>query len=341
MIGIQSSVPLTIDIIAKHVINSIISSPAFKFLVGADKRLFTVHAGLVAHLSKPLAVLINGPMSEAQEGCAWLEDVDEHTFVRFSQYAYTGDYRPADPDILLDSNSIAATYSTLGNFMHGQNNPEPVAASEEIVTIRTGLDEEYISSEPSKSCVSPWGISSSKKDKKKCLKYNYQDELKEEACPRCLGRKEYTALESKKSKLWDKFKSRVYITSRPDFKPRRNQESCEDYTGVFLCHARLYVFAEMYDIHRLRELSLHNLQRTLTEFTLYSQRLEDIIDLMQYTYLNTAEWPESIDPLRSLVIHYAACVVEDLAQSTQFRRLMEEMGQLARDLMGQLLKRLD
>lgn len=38
-------------------------------------------------------------MSEAKEGCALLEDVEEQTFVQFSQYAYTGDYSAADPDI--------------------------------------------------------------------------------------------------------------------------------------------------------------------------------------------------------------------------------------------------
>lgn len=88
MICIQSFVPLIIYIISKHVINSIISSPALKFLARVDKRLFTVHTGLVALILKSLAVLINRSMSKAQGGCAWLEDVDEHAFVRFSQYAY-------------------------------------------------------------------------------------------------------------------------------------------------------------------------------------------------------------------------------------------------------------
>lgn len=57
------------------------------FLVGADKRLYTVHAGLIAHLSKPPSVLVTGLASEAKERCAWLEDVDEQTFVRFNWYA--------------------------------------------------------------------------------------------------------------------------------------------------------------------------------------------------------------------------------------------------------------
>lgn len=54
-------------------------------------------------------------MSEAKEGCALLEDVDEHTFVRFSQYAYTRDYVAADLEILLHSSAVANTQSAVQN----------------------------------------------------------------------------------------------------------------------------------------------------------------------------------------------------------------------------------
>jgi len=81
---------------------SIISSAPFKFLVGPEKRPFVIHAALVAHYSKPLDVLVNGKMSEAIEGCAYLDDVDEDTFVRFGQYLYTGDYSEAGQEDLSD-----------------------------------------------------------------------------------------------------------------------------------------------------------------------------------------------------------------------------------------------
>ena len=45
--------------------------------------------------------------------------------------------------------------------------------------------------------------------------------------------------------------------------------------------------------------------------------------------------------MRALVIHYAACVVEDLAKDSSFQSLLEEAGALARDLVGQMIKRLD
>lgn len=94
---------------------SIIASPPFRFLVGPDRKLFTIHTALVIHHSKPLGALLNGPMLEAKEKCALLEDIDDDTFVRFSQYAYTGDYIAADPEILLHSSAIATTHHALND----------------------------------------------------------------------------------------------------------------------------------------------------------------------------------------------------------------------------------
>ncbi len=76
---------------------SILASTPFTSLVGRDRRLLTVHSSLIAHHSESFDLLVNEYMSEAKEGCALLEDVEERTFVQFSQYAYTGDYSAADP----------------------------------------------------------------------------------------------------------------------------------------------------------------------------------------------------------------------------------------------------
>ncbi|KAH6876842.1 hypothetical protein B0T10DRAFT_584842 [Thelonectria olida] len=76
---------------------SILSSDFFKFLVGCDKRQFLIHSAVVACQSQALDKLINGDLREASERCVRWPDVDPETFVRFSQYAYTGDYLTAPP----------------------------------------------------------------------------------------------------------------------------------------------------------------------------------------------------------------------------------------------------
>ena len=153
---------------------SIISSTPFKFLIGPDSKLFTVHAALVAYHSKPLGVLTNGPMSEAKEGCAFLEDVEESTFVRFSQYAYTGDYTAADPDIVLDSSMIAATSAIANDATLSQENFK--------VTVQSLAPEQFdelslVAVEPSNASWDSWDAP--KKDKKQSKKaqiFSYGDE---------------------------------------------------------------------------------------------------------------------------------------------------------------------
>lgn len=53
----------------------------------------TIHAGLVENLSLPLYALINnGKMKESNSKIAVLDDVEEDTFIGFSEYAYRGTY---------------------------------------------------------------------------------------------------------------------------------------------------------------------------------------------------------------------------------------------------------
>lgn len=61
--------------------SSIFSSKPFNFIV-QGKPIYA-HAALIADCSAPLDRMINGHLSEAQQGYALLDDVDEDTFVRF------------------------------------------------------------------------------------------------------------------------------------------------------------------------------------------------------------------------------------------------------------------
>ncbi|KAL8704224.1 MAG: hypothetical protein Q9201_002601 [Fulgogasparrea decipioides] len=263
-------------------------------------------------------------MSEAKEGCAILEDIDEDTFVRFSQFAYTGDYVAANPKNLLDPSAVITTHLA------------PKEASEDPIDSDEILAEPpaMLYDEPAAAADDWNSFSISKKDKKRGRKAEVATRWEDNFV-------QAPTVQSRKSRLWNNFKSKVYTTSQPAFQPRKNLESCEEYTQVLLCHAQLYVFADKYDVGTLKMLSLHKLQRTLVEFTLYDERTGDIVDLLRYSYTNTVDRPEPIDELRLLVVHYAACIIEKLAWNTEFRLLLEQGGSLARDLIGQMVERLD
>ncbi len=100
---------------------SVSTSTPFRFLVEFDTTIFTVHSTLIVHHSKPLGVLVNGNLSEAKGECALLQDVDEGTFVRFSQYAYTEEYIAAASDILTDSFTIISTYLVSNEAFNAQS----------------------------------------------------------------------------------------------------------------------------------------------------------------------------------------------------------------------------
>ena len=146
---------------------------------------------------------------------------------------------------------------------------------------------------------------------------------------------------SMRLEFWDSFKKNEHAFHVPLFMPRPNIEEFEDYSEVFLSHARLYVFGDTYDIEPLRKLALHKLQRTLVAFNLHNERVGDIVRLLGYSYSHTVDRPGSQDKLRSLVVHYSASLIEKLSGNEEFDSLLEGNGALGRDIISKVLERLD
>lgn len=169
--------------------------------------------------------MINGHLSEAKQGFALLDDVDEGTFVRFIRWTYTKDY-PA-PEY---------TWAETGE---GKGSPD-------------GLKTEAAQREASTSFDFLDNIGSGTKNKKKKKKSSTRLNIS----------------------LRESFVSQDYVW-QTDIIPgdRSNKHPQEDYTEIFLSHARLYVFAEKYDIQPLKILSRQKLQHTLAIYTLYPERV--------------------------------------------------------------------
>lgn len=89
------------------------------------------------------------------------------------------------------------------------------------------------------------------------------------------------------------------------------------------------------------ESCLSKLQKTLIAFTLCPERVGDIVELIRYTYTNTADRDHEEDPLKKMVVHYAACVIEDLAaMNVDFQGLLKKSGTLPQDIILMMLERL-
>ncbi|MCJ1336985.1 hypothetical protein MMC09_002263 [Bachmanniomyces sp. S44760] len=80
--------------------DKIIQGSMFRFLVGQEQKLMTIHTAVVAEQSTALRKLVEGSMKETQDGTATWDDVDEDIFALFAQFAYTGDYNPLSCNLI-------------------------------------------------------------------------------------------------------------------------------------------------------------------------------------------------------------------------------------------------
>lgn len=149
------------------------------------------------------------------------------------------------------------------------------------------------------------------------------------------------SIRSKGAQLWDEFRIKAQVKEAKAWLPRVNEDDCDDYTSVFLCHADLYVFSDRYGIKALQQLVLQKLHLTLSRFKLHPKRTGDIVDLLNYTYTNTMDYENAIDELRDLLTDYLVCHIEKIVKDKSFSRLLATKGSLAKDLMPKMMQRLD
>ena len=127
----------------------------------------------------------------------------------------------------------------------------------------------------------------------------------------------------------ERFVQRIYTmrnTSNDHPQPRPNKASSEEYTEVFLCHARLYVFADKYDIQGLKVLAMEDLHAVLAVYTLHKECTGDITSLLQYIYAETPETKEGVDDLRTLMIQYIEIEIGTLIKDEGLSDLMIQDG---------------
>ncbi|KAK3366729.1 hypothetical protein B0T24DRAFT_651235 [Lasiosphaeria ovina] len=137
---------------------------------------------------------------------------------------------------------------------------------------------------------------------------------------------------TKCNKLWIEFK-KEHSTALPARKDWPATKSCAG--NVILSHAQLYVFADCYGISGLMDLSLCRLGKALVDIEVDDDKVEDIVDTLQYCY-------DELTPpkLRSLLVLYAACKIETLWKSTKFRELSTRHGELSTAIIGAMIGRL-
>lgn len=122
--------------------------------------------------------------------------------------------------------------------------------------------------------------------------------------------------------------------------PRANTGPTEDYTGTFLSHARLYVFAEKFDIQPLKRLVLKNLHQTLCIFTLGAESVHDVVALLAFVYNNTIPSCNGDEPIRRMLIQYVGYEMENMVEAAVFRNLLDKDRDFLEDFCSRVARRI-
>lgn len=266
-------------------------SPPFKFIVGGTS--FYIHASIISQHSKPLERMINGHMAEAHQGFAVLKDVDEGTFIRFAQWAYHESNSGAEYEREPDNNQEEFT---------------PSMKKDRRFAIFSKVEDLQQDDEDEDGLLAPsmWH-------------------------PQKISKKRHTTGSSSlmrpiRQDLKQAFLERKCTIGRNTISTRPPRANTEDYASVFLSHARLYVFAEQYDIQPLKNLALEELQLSLASYNLNAERTGDIISLLRYIYANTGESVAGVEDLRTLLTAYMGYEMDTLMEDKAFEELMSEDG---------------
>ncbi|KAK0391205.1 hypothetical protein NLU13_0706 [Sarocladium strictum] len=308
-----------------------LTSKPFTFIVGPEKKEFHIHRDVVARISEPLNVLVNGNMTEAAEGKVEWPDVDEETFIRFSQYAYTGEYVEAEPRII------------------DEDSDEGRGIAKELQTKIIRVEENLLkkgSQYPHHSSLYEfWGRAlndtcdaSSNPPKRRKLSDRNPDEerwarkyvLAQGICSfryKCLvgGRCSSLYRDSTSQQTINCGRAPMVFY---DWKPRPNPSAYESYVPVFNSHAKLFLFADKYLIDSLKSLAYHRLHRTLFNFKVhFPVRIRDVLELVRLLW--TQPTPHQ---LRHMVYCFLKLVKRGMWNPRWFQDFLTQVPGFTRDV---------
>jgi len=276
-----------------------------------------MHSALVASQSAAFGRLVNNAnFKEGQTHHAELEKIEEETFIRFFQYAYTGKYD------------------------EGEVEPPPVDAEPAKPTT-----VEADSWPEAGLAISGWGFaaSSSGKKKKSNMKgkstfSGWDDPVpEEEPAPDPIptppkGIYDPTSRTIVFEALAQKFVKRVSTLSALTPNPTNKiQIGGPATSNPYLLHAKIFVFADYWGVTGLKEVSLRKLSAALQEVGLLvnTKWVRDrLVTLVEYCH----EEPRP-EELVTLVHLYAAFRLPQLWESEKFRELYGHHTELSVALM--------
>ncbi|KAI5463200.1 hypothetical protein BGZ63DRAFT_353234 [Mariannaea sp. PMI_226] len=120
------------------------------------------------------------------------------------------------------------------------------------------------------------------------------------------------------------------------WEPRPNVDPYEKYEPVFMSHVRLYALAEKYGIEKLKTLTLHRMHLALQRFTIFPERVGDVVCIVPIIY----DYTVAGDMAREMIVQFFCCVAEHVKVNRDFRFALRSVGEFADDLFQEMTSRL-
>lgn len=155
---------------------------------------------------------------------------------------------------------------------------------------------------------------------------------KKKKCETCKRIAKTTGGPTKKEKQWKKFLANVDSVVGAHTKNVVKHLHPES----LIWHAKMYVFAECYDVPKLRDLACANLGKTLVGLDIDESMVNEVTNLVEYCF-------QDVKPsgLRNLVLAYATCKIRELMKGGRFRELLAGNVELSVALIDNMLDLLD
>ncbi|KAJ4328624.1 hypothetical protein N0V84_000983 [Fusarium piperis] len=117
--------------------------------------------------------------------------------------------------------------------------------------------------------------------------------------------------------LWNNFAARYpgHEFSQHDAVDSRTH-TCAD---VFLCHARVFIFADRYRVTSLRDLAIRKLWIAMVNMTFTGNAIPDITELAKYVYKSTTRESPAGKEIRNLVRRYIIMRLKRMSSNSEFR----------------------
>ncbi|OHE97334.1 hypothetical protein CORC01_07389 [Colletotrichum orchidophilum] len=120
----------------------ILQSRSIKFIVGPEKKEYTVYESSFSALSPPLRALLTGGFQESNEGKVIWDDTDPVTFVLLVQYAYGGDYSLPEPPAAVEKVAIDEKTDGKAEEMTKKKTPGGSSRLEALFPTSMGMDNQ-------------------------------------------------------------------------------------------------------------------------------------------------------------------------------------------------------